>query len=107
MQGQEPPHAKTGRIGTGPAPSITGLAFWSIPDGDIRAIRVLKYNCTDACFRVHHAAVGQLHADFFWLQSSPNPCLILEIRPRRIAEAVTLSTVARSESLRHGHLRRI
>ncbi len=40
----------------------------AISHREVRAIRVMKRQGAHAGFRVHHEALGKLHADFFRLQ---------------------------------------
>src|SRR5579859_201820 len=65
---------------------------------------MMKDQRADAGFGVHHEAFGKLHPDFFRLEQLPDAGLIFQVGARRITKAVALAAIARSESLRHGHL---
>ena len=64
----------------------------------------MKNHGTETGFRVHHHAFGQAYADFRGLQKLPQTLLIVEIRARRIAEAVTLAAITGGESRLHCHI---
>jgi hypothetical protein len=54
-------------------------------------------------FLIRLEPVGELHADLFQPQQSPDACLILEIRTCRMTAAVDSPAIARTEDLLHGH----
>src|SRR6516165_3948606 len=56
-------------------------------------------------FRIHHEAFSKLHANLLRPEQFPDAGLIFQFRAGGIAETVTLSAIARSKSLRHGHFR--
>ena len=68
---------------------------------------MMEHQGADAGLRVHHHAFGKLDADFFRAAATSTALLIVEIRARRIAEAVALAAIARREALLHRHRRRI
>src|SRR3974390_3781323 len=86
---------------------IAVSAFRCVAHAEIPAIGVVKDQCTDACFCIHHESVRQLPANLFRLEQLPEPRLILQIRARRIAKTVPFALVLRSEPLRHGYLWRV
>src|SRR5882724_12870830 len=63
----------------------------------VSAVRMLKRKRAYTRFRIHHEPYRQLHADIFRLQQFPEPSLVLKVRTCRIAEAISLATVARRE----------
>src|SRR5580704_3953258 len=67
--------------------------FACIPHGEVRAIRMMKHQRADARLRIHHEALGELHADLFRFQELPNPSLVFQCGARGIAEAVTLPSI--------------
>src|SRR5207244_5413693 len=69
----------------------------------VRAIGMVEHQRAHARLRVHHHAVGEPHADIFGLQQLPEALLVVEVRARRITEAVALAAIARREPLLHGH----
>src|SRR5262245_18647995 len=68
---------------------------------------MLKDNRTNTRFRIHHHSFGQFNTNFLWVNKLPDPRLVIQIRTCWITKTVTFATIARSESLLHGHLRRI
>jgi hypothetical protein len=60
---------------------------------------MMEDQAADARFRIHHHPVGQLHADLLGLQQLEDPALIVEVRARRIPEAVALAAIARREEV--------
>src|SRR5258708_26616751 len=74
---------------------------------EIRAIRVMKRQRAHARFRVHHETFRELHADLFRPQTLPDSRLIFQVRASRIPKAVSLPALARGDSFRHRHLRRV
>src|SRR6266567_4071855 len=86
---------------------IHGFGVAIVRRREIRAIGMLKNQRTHARFRLHHHAFRKFHADFFRTQQLPDPLLVVEIRARRIAEAVALAAVPRREAFLHGHAGRI
>src|SRR6266480_961101 len=70
------------------------LGFCGLPHREIRAIRVVKDDCADARFRIHHKTFRQLNSNFFRSQQFPDPSLILKIGTRRITKAVAFPPIA-------------
>jgi hypothetical protein len=82
---------------------ILRLQFVAIPDAEVRAIWVVKQQRAGARFLIRHESIGELHAELFQPQQFPDACLILEIRTRRMTEAVEFLAIARSEAPLYGH----
>ncbi len=64
---------------------------------------MVEHQRADARFGVHHASVGEAHADVLGPQELPDGLLILQVRAGRISEAVALAAIARREALVHRH----
>src|SRR5579864_7771198 len=60
---------------------------------EVRAVGVVEHHGADARLRVHHHALGQVHADFFGLQQRPEALLVIEVGTCGIPEAVPLAAV--------------
>jgi hypothetical protein len=78
------------------------LCFGGFPHRKVRIIRLMKHQCADAGFGIHHHPFGELHANIFRFQKPPDPGLVLKVRARRITETVALAAVARSKPLSDG-----
>jgi hypothetical protein len=78
------------------------LCFGGFPHRKVRIIRLMKHQCADAGFGIHHHPFGELHANIFRFQKLPDPGLVLKVRARRITETVALAAVARSKPLSDG-----
>src|SRR6185295_13070779 len=60
---------------------------------EVGAVRMMKYQCTHAGFRLHHHAFGQLHTDLLGSKQFPDALLVVQIRTRRIPEAITFASI--------------
>src|SRR3954471_8186514 len=69
--------------------------------------RVVEDDGGDARLGVHHAAVGQLHADVGRVEDAEEDLLIVEARAGRIAEGVALPVVVRLEAVEHRRVERV
>ena len=72
---------------------------------EVSAIRVVEHQRAHAGFRIHHHALGEVHADVFGVEQSEEALLVVQVGAGRIAEAVTLAAVFRREAVVHGESR--
>jgi len=60
-----------------PEGSLIGCALGG--DGEVGAVGVVEDQGADAGFGVHHHAVCEVDADFFWVEELPQALLVFEV----------------------------
>ena len=76
-------------------------------DAEVCGFGVMEDDGGDARLRIHHAAVGQLHADLLRPQHTEEDLLVLEPGAGGVTERVPLPVIVRLEPVDHRRLQRI